>query len=121
MIQDSFGTGHSSFAYIKRLPVAEIKIDKSFVMSMLTDHSDATIVSAVVNLGANLGISVVAEGVEDDATRVQLEELGCPAAQGYLFGRPMPSEQLVQWLADRAPSGSAGVVLTFDAARGASR
>jgi diguanylate cyclase (GGDEF)-like protein len=118
---DDFGTGHSSLAYIKRLPVAEIKIDKSFVMSMLTDRSDATIVSAVVNLGANLGISVVAEGVEDNATRARLEELGCPAAQGYLFGRPMPSEQLLQWLADRAPSDSDGVVLTFDAARGACR
>jgi predicted signal transduction protein with EAL and GGDEF domain len=118
---DDFGTGHSSLAYIKRLPVAEIKIDKSFVLSMLEDRSDATIVSAVVNLGANLGISVVAEGVEDDATRARLEEMGCPAAQGYLFGRPMPSEQLLEWLADRAPSRRDDVVVAFDAGRVASR
>jgi EAL domain-containing protein (putative c-di-GMP-specific phosphodiesterase class I) len=118
---DDFGTGHSSLAYIKRLPVSEIKIDKSFVLSMLTDRSDETIVGAVINLGSNLGISVVAEGVENEATRDRLAEMGCPAAQGYLFSRPIPSQQLIAWLANKPSAVSDGVVVTFDATRGTSR
>jgi diguanylate cyclase (GGDEF)-like protein len=111
---DDFGTGHSSLAYIKRLPVGEIKIDKSFVVSMLADHSDDTIVGAVVNLGTNLGISVVAEGVEDDATRARLEEIGCPSAQGYLFGRPMPGGDVLAWLADRSSARRDCVIVPLD-------
>jgi diguanylate cyclase (GGDEF)-like protein len=118
---DDFGTGHSSLAYIKRLPVSEIKIDKSFVLSMLTDRSDETIVGAVINLGSNLGISVIAEGVENDATRARLVDLGCPAAQGYLFSRPIPSSQLIEWLARRPAQEPDGVVVTFDVTRGAAR
>jgi diguanylate cyclase (GGDEF)-like protein len=95
---DDFGTGHSSLAYIKRLPVGEIKIDKSFVLSMLSDHSDEMIVGTILHLGQNLGISVVAEGVEDEASRDRLQEMGCPAAQGYLFGRPMPGSVMLETL-----------------------
>ena len=75
--------------------MGEIKVDKSFVLSMLTDTSDATIVGTVVSLGRNLGLSVVAEGVEDEATQQTLKEMGCAAAQGYLFGRPMPGDDLL--------------------------
>ena len=96
---DDFGTGHSSLTYIQRLPVGEIKIDRSFVLSMPDNRSDATIVGAVVNLGMNLGISVVAEGVENEKIRARLEEMGCPTAQGYLFGRPMTDADLLAWLA----------------------
>jgi diguanylate cyclase (GGDEF)-like protein len=118
---DDFGTGHSSLAYIKRLPVSEIKIDKSFVLSMLTDRSDETIVSAVINLGSNLGLEVVAEGVENDATRALLEEMGCPTAQGYFFSAPMPHEQLMNWLARESPQAPDCVVVAIDEARGAVR
>jgi diguanylate cyclase (GGDEF)-like protein len=98
---DDFGMGQSSLAYLKRLPVGEIKVDKSFVLSMLADRSDEAIVGTVLDLARNLGIPVVAEGVEDDATRDRLCAMGCPAAQGYLFGRPMPDEELRAWLAER--------------------
>jgi diguanylate cyclase (GGDEF)-like protein len=114
---DDFGTGHSSLAYIKRLPVGEIKVDKSFVLSMLANHTDATIVGAVVNLGTNLGISVVAEGVENDETCVRLQEMGCPAAQGYLFARPMADADVLTWLADHSPGRRGFTIVPLDTAR----
>jgi EAL domain-containing protein (putative c-di-GMP-specific phosphodiesterase class I) len=114
---DDFGTGHSSLAYIQRLPVSEIKIDRSFVLSMLANHSDATIVGAVVNLGTNLGISVVAEGVENEETRARLEEMGCPTAQGYLLGRPMPDADVLAWLADRSPARGDCTIVPLDRGR----
>jgi diguanylate cyclase (GGDEF)-like protein len=95
---DDFGMGHSSLAYIKRLPVGEIKIDRSFVSSMLTDRSDRAIVRTIVALGENLDIPVVAEGIEDVATRDQVRAMGCAAAQGYLFARPMSNADLTNWL-----------------------
>lgn len=110
---DDFGTGHSSLAYIKRLPVDEIKIDRSFVSSMLTDSSDDTIVGAVVSLARNLGLGVIAEGVEDEATRTRLLELGCPAAQGYLIGRPVPAAAVLDWLGEWHVARRDRVVVPF--------
>jgi diguanylate cyclase (GGDEF)-like protein len=99
---DDFGTGYSSLAYLRRLPVHTIKIDRSFVMDMCENASDATIVRSTIDLGRNLGLEVVAEGVETqeawDALRVQ----GCTLAQGYLISRPIPASELAQLLADSA-------------------
>lgn len=95
---DDFGTGYSSLSYLKRLPVHEVKIDKSFVFSMTGDPSDAAIVSSIVDLGANLGLTVVAEGIEDAATATRLIELGCSIGQGYYLGRPLPAIHLQRWL-----------------------
>ena len=96
---DDFGTGYSSLAYLKRLPVDELKIDKSFVMGMETDLDDATIVRAAIELAHNLGLSVVAEGVENAKTWDLLRELRCDLAQGYHMGRPMPASEFRKWSA----------------------
>ena len=85
---DDFGTGYSSLAYLKRLPVDEVKIDKSFVPAMASDHEDRAIVLATVDLGHNLGLRVVAEGVEDEGTWRRLAALGCDLAQGLLLRPP---------------------------------
>ena len=95
---DDFGTGYSSLAYLKHLPVSEIKIDKIFVSTMMTDTDNATIVRSTIDLGHNLGLSVVAEGVEDRHTWEQLSLLGCDHAQGYYMSRPLPVDQLERWL-----------------------
>jgi diguanylate cyclase (GGDEF)-like protein len=91
---DDFGTGYSSLGYLKRLPVDELKIDRSFVIAMGTNTNDATIVRSTIDLGRNLGLTVVAEGVERAATLEQLKELGCDVAQGYVMGLPAPAEEL---------------------------
>jgi diguanylate cyclase (GGDEF)-like protein len=95
---DDFGTGYSSLAYLKRLPVDAVKIDKSFVMSMVTDENDATIVRSTIDLARNLGLAVVAEGVEDEAIWNTLAGLGCDFAQGHYLSRPLPAPELVAWL-----------------------
>jgi EAL domain-containing protein (putative c-di-GMP-specific phosphodiesterase class I) len=87
---DDFGTGYSSLQYLSRLPVSEIKIDQSFVANMIETEEDLTIVNTVIDLAHNLGMTVLAEGVEDDLTLKRLEELGCDRAQGYLIGKPSP-------------------------------
>jgi len=98
---DDFGTGYSSLAYLRSLPVSELKIDKSFVMGMGADgNGNATIVRSTSDLGHNLGLSVVAEGVEDQQTLDLLDSFGCDGAQGFHIGRPMPAAQLEQWLTD---------------------
>ena len=91
---DDFGTGYSSLAYLKALPVHELKIDRSFVAGMTGNMRDRVIVDSTVALGRRLGLDVVAEGVEDEATRAALTDLGCELAQGYLFGRPVPAGEL---------------------------
>ena len=94
---DDFGTGYSSLAYLKRLPVDELKIDKSFVMSMETDLDDAKIVRSTIDLAHNLGLSVVAEGVENAKAWELLRELRCDHAQGYHMGKPMPGSEFRKW------------------------
>ena len=98
---DDFGTGYSSLASLRRMPVSEIKIDRSFVMNMDTDEDDATIVRCAIDLGRNLGLDVVAEGVETEQAWNRLKELGCTAAQGYYLSRAVPAPQLQTWLLDR--------------------
>jgi diguanylate cyclase (GGDEF)-like protein len=95
---DDFGTGYSSLAYLQRLPVHEVKIDKSFVRDLAVAAGDGAIVRAIVDLGHNLGLTVVAEGVEDARSLAVLRELGCDTAQGYLVSRPMPVDRLLVWL-----------------------
>jgi diguanylate cyclase (GGDEF)-like protein len=99
---DDFGTGYSSLAYLKRLPLNELKIDRSFVMHMLENEDDAVIVRSTIDLARNLGLEVVAEGVEDAPTWDALASLGCDVAQGYFLSRPVPAEELGAWLAGRA-------------------
>lgn len=98
---DDFGTGYSSLAYLKRLPVQVLKIDRTFVSAMTSNFSDAMIVQSTVALGHNFGMQVVAEGVEDAATAEALERLGCDIAQGYHFSRPMSAEQVTTWRLQR--------------------
>jgi diguanylate cyclase (GGDEF)-like protein len=95
---DDFGTGYSSMAYLKELPVHELKVDQSFVSQMTTSTSDAVIVRSTVDLGRNLGLHVVAEGVEDSLTLQELDALGCDAIQGYYISRPVPPDELIRWL-----------------------
>jgi EAL domain-containing protein (putative c-di-GMP-specific phosphodiesterase class I) len=95
---DDFGTGYSSLAYLKHLPVSEIKIDKLFVARLMNDADDMTIVRSTIELGHNLGLSVIAEGVEDEAIWQRLGALGCDEAQGYYLSRPLPIDQFERWL-----------------------
>lgn len=95
---DDFGTGYSSLTHLRELPIDEIKIDKSFVMGMATSDADAAIVRTVIDLAHNLGKQVCAEGVEDEAAWQTLRALGCDLAQGFWIARPMPADELMQWL-----------------------
>jgi diguanylate cyclase (GGDEF)-like protein len=107
---DDFGTGYSSLSYLRRLPVQEVKIDRSFVQGMATDPGDLAIVRAVVDLARHFGLTVVAEGVESELTLDLLEEIGCDVGQGFLFSRPLPYERLEAWFgaqteAEPTPAG----------------
>jgi EAL domain-containing protein (putative c-di-GMP-specific phosphodiesterase class I) len=98
--------GHSSLAYLKRLPVHEVKIDKSFVMTMTDDPADDAIVCAVIGLAHRLGMSVVAEGVETKLARDRLVEIGCDVAQGYWYSKPVPAAEIREFfLVERAGRG----------------
>jgi diguanylate cyclase (GGDEF)-like protein len=99
---DDFGTGYSSFAYLKRLPVDTIKIDKSFVLGMATEENDEVIVRSLIDLGRNLGVETVAEGVETPEAWELLARSGCHTAQGYLLSRPVPPGRLTALLEDHA-------------------
>jgi len=101
---DDFGTGHSSLSYLKRLPLDEVKIDRSFVMGMTDDDNDAAIVRTTIDLARNLGLEVVAEGVESEQILRDLSDLSCDVAQGFYLSRPLPAAELDGWLADRASS-----------------
>ncbi|MFZ5525021.1 MAG: putative bifunctional diguanylate cyclase/phosphodiesterase [Pseudomonadota bacterium] len=95
---DDFGTGYSSMAYLKKLLVAKIKVDKSFVMDMVNNANDLVIVRSTIDLAHNLGMSVVAEGVETETALEQLRSLGCDVAQGYHMSRPISADKLGEWL-----------------------
>jgi len=121
---DDFGTGYSSLAYLKRLPVREIKIDKSFVINMTIDDDDAVIVQSTIDLARNLGLAVVAEGVESEEVWGRLQAFGCDMAQGYFLGRPAPSDEFAAWVESvsgiRPTSATAtrtGTAITTKAAR----
>ena len=94
---DDFGTGYSSLGYIRRLKVSEIKVDKSFVLNMRQVNDDAVIVRSIVDLGRNLGLSVVAEGIEDIETWTLLSDLECHVGQGYFISRPVDADEFVVW------------------------
>ena len=106
---DDFGTGYSSLAYLRQLPVDELKIDKSFVMSMEENDNDAVIVRSTIDLAHNLGLNVTAEGVENRDAWDTLTILGCDVSQGYFMSKPLPADKLMLWLNDSAwsvpPSG----------------
>jgi diguanylate cyclase len=96
---DDFGSGQTSLGYLATLPIHELKIDRSFIADMLVNPSHAAIVRSIVDLGHNLALRVVGEGVETAETLTALSLVHCDLAQGYLIARPMPAEQLVAWLA----------------------
>lgn len=98
---DDFGTGQSSLAYLRQLPVDEIKIDRSFVLNMRESEDDAVIVRSTIGLGRDLGLHVIAEGVETEETWQQLADLGCEQAQGYFLSRPVSAQELRSWLEAR--------------------
>jgi EAL domain-containing protein (putative c-di-GMP-specific phosphodiesterase class I) len=98
---DDFGTGYSSLAYLKYLPVSEVKIDQSFVLNMLEDESDYRIVRGTINLAHDLGLTTVAEGIETHEAWERLRELGCDLAQGYYLSRPLSVEAATTWLRTR--------------------
>ncbi len=104
---DDFGTGYSSLVHLKRLPVSELKVDRSFVQRMTSDPDDAAIVRSIVDLAHSLGLRVVAEGVETIESWHALAALGCDLAQGYLISRPVPGDEVVRWLAAHVAEGDA--------------
>ena len=96
---DDFGTGYSSLSYLKQLPISEIKIDKSFVMDMDNDENDAVIVQSTIDLAHNMGLQVVAEGVETDTALNHLKNHSCDLAQGFFMAKPMANKDFMEWLA----------------------
>ena len=114
---DDFGTGYSSLAYLRDLPVRQLKIDRTFVQDMESDADNAVIVRSVVDLARNLGLLTVAEGVENESTWQLLSELGCASAQGYFLARPMAADRFRSWLeeycaASANPGGRGGQGMT---------
>ncbi|HEY2671758.1 MAG TPA: EAL domain-containing protein [Rugosimonospora sp.] len=120
---DDFGTGYSSMQHLRRLPLSEVKIDRSFVLGMAEDSDDEAIVRSIIELSGALGLRVVAEGVEDERTYRLLARMGCDVAQGWYYARPMPADQLAFWLSRYRPpqrllAGWPGAEMTPGARRG---
>jgi EAL domain-containing protein (putative c-di-GMP-specific phosphodiesterase class I) len=105
---DDFGTGYSSLAYLKRLPVSELKIDQSFVRELVSDVRDQAIVASTIGLGHSLGMRVIAEGVEDQATLDLLAQLGADVAQGYVLSRPQSATDFDAWVSAKLRSAQRG-------------
>jgi EAL domain-containing protein (putative c-di-GMP-specific phosphodiesterase class I) len=105
---DDFGTGYSSLTYLSRLPVDQLKIDKTFVQRLQESSRDRAIVRSIIDLGRNLGLEVVAEGVTDAGVRRALQEMGCSLGQGFLFARPLDPGQLPAYLDAHAPAARPG-------------
>jgi EAL domain-containing protein (putative c-di-GMP-specific phosphodiesterase class I) len=103
---DDFGTGYSSLSYLQKLPVDTLKIDKSFVADMLFNKDSATIVRSTIKLAHDLGMKVIAEGVEEKAMFSRLRTMGCDVAQGFYFGQPMPEERFRHWLKHFSENGN---------------
>jgi diguanylate cyclase (GGDEF)-like protein len=106
---DDYGTGYSSLAYLNDLPANELKLDRSFTSRVLHDQRTASIIAGTVDIAHGLGLRIIAEGVEDEATLVVLRKLGCDETQGYLHARPMPADYFLWWLAKFTPSPKASV------------
>ena len=110
---DDFGTGYSSLARLKRFPLDVIKVDRSFVDGVGAEDEDTAIVAAIVDIARSLGLQVIAEGVEGEVQLERLRELGCHAAQGYLFAGPLPGEAFATFLADADADPAAAAVAGF--------
>jgi len=108
---DDFGTGYSSLNYLKHLPVSEVKIDRSFVTGMTQDPTSHTLVSSIVALGHQLGLRVVGEGVEDEASLSALRALRCDLAQGFQISKPLPADELFHWASECHFQEGTGVVV----------
>ena len=108
---DDFGTGYSSLSYLKRLPISKLKIDQSFIRDLIQDKDDAMIVNTVISLAHNLGLLVIAEGVEDYEQVTYLREHGCDVIQGYYYSRPLPAAEFGEWLKDYEEKRSSAVKL----------
>lgn len=106
---DDFGTGYSSLAYLKTMPVKELKIDRSFVTHMDSDEDDRQLVQTIIQLARQFDLSTVAEGVETAESLALLEQLGCDMVQGYFISRPLPGESLIEWLAEYTDGGFWGL------------
>lgn len=104
---DDFGTGFSSLAYLKMLPLDRLKIDKSFVINLLEDENDITIVKSTIDLGHNLNLTIIAEGVESVETYNHLRDIDCDLAQGIYIAPPMPIDELESWYTSNQPKVSA--------------
>jgi EAL domain-containing protein (putative c-di-GMP-specific phosphodiesterase class I) len=109
---DDFGTGYSSMFMLKRLPVSEIKVDRSFVKMLTEVGADASIVRSIVDLAHALGLQAVAEGVESAEAWQQLVDLGCDTAQGWYVSRPMPAEAATAWLHEHLDQQAYGTIAT---------
>lgn len=110
IVFDDFGTGYASLSYLKKFPLDGLKIDRTFVLELLADAGDAAIVGSTIGLSRQLGLSVIAEGIENHATADLLLSMGCEEGQGYFFGRPVPAQAFeAQFLAGReADTDTAG-------------
>jgi EAL domain-containing protein (putative c-di-GMP-specific phosphodiesterase class I) len=102
---DDYGTGYSSLAYLSQLPIDELKIDRSFILEMRRSARHAAIVRSTIGLGHDLGLVVVAEGVEDQRTWDMLAEFGCNVLQGYFASKPVAADALERWIDERSPGG----------------
>lgn len=111
MAIDGFGTGCSSLSYLRSLPIDQLRIDRSFVVTCFTDPSGAAIVTAIISLARSLGITTIAEGVETEDQRLFLLQQGCDEMQGYLMGRPIPDGAIASFLAQQAAGGDGAVTL----------